>query len=232
MPSRARILLAFSLVAIPCLAFAHNGRDAGPSRAPASVLGDLAEAKAQAHQLIDIYDGIAISVDPRTGIRTYTQVGDIPANPARARSSVSGMQGPGVGYWVEKEFEKRPYNSGGEPAYAVSDAPATEIASYDEGYYGDYGYYGGYYPAWGYGDGGFGGRPGRGHGGGGGGGRPGGGDHSPPAPNRGFSMRSDPGRFGAPYPAPGVGSPAPYNDRGVGAPPPRQGFGGFRTRRG
>ena len=231
MTARAKTLLAVSLIALPCLALAHNGRDVGklpklsaaPARAaaPGTQAGDF---------IVDIFDGIAISVDPRTGVRTYTQIGDIPSNPARAKSSVPVSGDAAVRYWVDKSFQARP---AGYEAPPQESAPAPQLAMYDEGY-ADYGYgygYGGGYLGGYYGGGG----GGRGHGRpGGGDGRPGGGDNNPPpVPPGGYRLQ--PGSGFSPPPGPyggGVGSPPPYDDRGVGAPPPALRYGGFRSRRG
>ena len=234
MASRARLLLATSLVALPCLAFAHNGRDIGD--------GDEADAVEPAtHErsgetltpqgvLLDIFDGIAISVDPRTGIRSYVQVGDIPANPARAAASVHEPAiGPGADYWVEKSFA--PNQGGYVSAPSGYSESSTQISSYDEGY-SDYGYgygygYGGVYGGYlggGYGGGrGDHGRPGHGHGGGGRPGRPDGGHDRPP-----INWSPPPGPPGG-----GVGSPPPYYSPGVGSPPPVLRYNSsFRGRRG
>jgi hypothetical protein len=163
--------------------------------------------------------------------RIYTQVGDIPNNPARARSTVAVSDEAGVGYWVDKSFQK---NQGGY--VPPPEAPAPQLSSYGDGYYSDYGYaYGGGYYGGYYGGGG-GGRGGHGRPGGGDGrpGRPGGGDEPNPRPHGGGYLLQ-PGSNWSPPPGPyggGVGSPPPYNDRGVGAPPPTLRYGGFRTRRG
>jgi hypothetical protein len=237
MTNRARTFLAASLVAMPFLAgpgaaLAHNGRDGAPpplkswSRGMAQAQAQAAESrKAPAEgQFIDIYEGIVVKVDPRTGVRSYTQIGDVPANPARARSTATSS-GPGVDFWVGKEFEKN-HSAPAEPSYAYQE-PASQISSYDEGYYG------GYLPAYGYG-GGFEGRPGDGHGGGGRpghGGGGGGGDNPPPRTSGIISQPYRPSPPPGPYGG-GVGSPAPYDDRGVGAPPAELRYGGFRSRRG
>jgi hypothetical protein len=225
MALRARTLLAVSLVAIPCLAytcpaFGHNGRDGAPpplqvwllARAPAKAV----PAPPPAGKFIDIYQGIVVKVDPKTGVRSYVQVGDAAANPARARSTVPAGFGPGPDYWVNKEFEKN-QSAPMEASYAYQ-APATQVSSYDD--------YGGYYPAYGYGygyGGGYGGRPGGGHDGGD---RPGhgggdGGDHPPPRTSGIVPQPYRPSAPAGPYGG-GVGSPPPYNFGGVGAPPPEQ----------
>jgi hypothetical protein len=242
MASRARLILATSLVALPCLAFvgpafAHNGRDKGHTRQAEAARRSNEPRLTTQGVLLDIYDGIAISVDPRTGVRTYTQVGDITPNPARARSvAVSGGTGPGIDYWVEKSFQK---NTGGY-APAPAAAPSSQMSVYedDPGYSDYYGYgYGGYYGGYlgyGYGDrGGRGGHGGRGHGGGGDGrpGHPGdggGGNHPQPAA---YIPRTFPSPPPGPYGG-GVGSPPPYYDAGVGAPPPVLRYNSFRGRRG
>ncbi len=234
MAIRARTLLAASLVAIPCLAytcpaFGHNGRDGAPpplkewARGHAQAMASKAAA-APAGNFIDIYEGIVVKVDPKTGVRSYVQVGDVAANPARARSTVPSTFGPGPEYWVNKEFERN-HAAPAEPAYAYNE-PAPQMSSYDEGYY-PYGPAYGY--GYGYGDGG--GRPGHGGGRPGGGGN-GGGDNPPP-PRTDGGIIGDPRRW-SPPPGPaggGVGSPPPYNDR-VGTPPPAQRYGGFRAGRG
>ena len=231
MPARAKLFLAASLVAIPCLAVttpcrAHNGRDAAGRVSPAAVAPEAKAARSPQGEFIDIYQGIKVSVDPKTGARTYTQVGDIPSNPARARGLAFNdtTAGPGVNYWVEKEFERN--QGGGGYVPPVQDAPS--VAMVDDYGYDGYGY-GGYLPAYGYG---YGGGGGRGHGGGRPG-RPGGGDDRP-APRNGNGGYNLPPRSYSPPPGPyggGVGSPPPYNDRGVGAPPPAPRYGGFRPRR-
>jgi hypothetical protein len=237
MATRARTLLIASLVAIPCVAYtcpcdAHNGRDAGPySRLKA----EAAEPDAGP---VNIFEGIQVSVDPKTGVRSYVQVGDIPSNNGRpdAKPAATETLGPGVDYWVEKSFQG---NGGGLPiAPPQYTASAPQVEMYDEGY-NDYGYgygygYGGYYPSYGYDRGGGGrhhDRPGHGHGGGGGGDhgsrdRPGGVYMGTPSAFRG-SWSPPPGPPGG-----GVGSPSPYPfDSGVGSRPmPYR--GGFRGRRG
>ena len=212
MATRLKTLLALSALAIPCLAFAHNGRDVGPSGKQAVQM--VAE---EAHALVDIFDGIAISVDPRTGVRTYTQVGDVPANPARAKAMPlnDATAGPGVDYWVQKDMER--VGSGYLPPAPSS--PSAHVSTYDEGYYD-------YLPTYGYGYGYGGGRPGRGHGGGGG--RPdrpghGGGGDRPSRP----TWSPPPGPPGG-----GVGSPPPYNfSGGVGSPPQQLRYNTPRGRR-
>ena len=234
MNSRAKLVLAISLVALPGLAAAHNGRDATYAAKSAASASRPAAAKGlkPGDYIVDIYEGIKVSVDPKTGARTYTQVGDIPSNPARARSMVAMNTEAGVGYWVDKSFQKNE----GSGYVAPPEAPAVQISSYDDqGYYGDYGYaygYGGGYYGGYYGGGGGGhGRPG---GGDGRPGRPGGGDNPDPRPHGGGYLLQPGSRY-SPPPGPyggGVGSPPPYNDRGVGAPPATLRYGGFRTRRG
>jgi hypothetical protein len=234
MKLRTRTLVLASLAVIPCLALAHNGRDGAPppldkwSRGMAQAKQAPApQGESQVGKFVDIYQGIVVKVDPKTGVRSYVQVGDAAANPARARVSAD-TNGPGVAYWVNKEFESRPSSAPAEPAYAYEE-PAPQISSYDEGYYG------GYLP-YGYGGYGYGGRPGGGHGGGGGdgdGGRPGHGGGGNPPPHTGWGINEQPYRP-SPPPGPyggGVGSPTPYpfNDRGVGAPSsPR--YSGIRRR--
>jgi hypothetical protein len=226
MNTRGKLYLAIALIALPCLAAAHNGRDVGTASKPVAT-----EASKPGDYIVDIYQGIAVSVDPKTGARIYTQVGDIPNNPARARSTVAVSDEAGVGYWVDKSFQK---NQGGY--VPPPEAPAPQLSSYSDGYYSDYGYaYGGGYYGGYYGGGG-GGRGGHGRPGGGDGrpGRPGGGDEPNPRPHGGGYLLQ-PGSNWSPPPGPyggGVGSPPPYNDRGVGAPPPTLRYGGFRTRRG
>lgn len=233
MAIRVRTLLAASLVAVPCLvytcpAFGHNGRDGAPpplktwlaQKDSGYGIQGRGPAAAPGGRFIDIYEGIVVRVDPKTGVRSYVQVGDVPANPARARSVVPATFGPGPDYWVNKEFEGNHYSAPAETSFAYEE-PA-QVSSYDEGDYGGY-----YLPAYGYGYGGgdF-GRPGHG------GGRPGGGDHDRPPPRTNGGIIGDPRRW-SPPPGPyggGVGSPPPYDDRGVGAPPPALRHGGFRTR--
>jgi hypothetical protein len=232
---RAKLYLAISLVALPGLAAAHNGRDATYAAKPAVSASGSAAAKGlqPGDYIVDIYVGIKVCVDPKTGARTYTQVGDIPSNPARAHSTMAMNAEAGVGYWVDKSFQKN--GSGGY--VAPPEAPAVQMSSYgDQGSYSDYGY------AYGYGGGYYGGY--YGGGGGGGHGRPGGGDGRPGRPGdgngsdslpHGGGYRLQPGSKYSPPPGPyggGVGSPPPYDDRGVGAPAPTLRYGGFRTRRG
>lgn len=234
MTARSHFLLAASLLALPGLALAHNGRDGAPPPLKAWSRG-MAQAKQQAPaprnesqvgKFIDIYQGIVVRVDPKTGVRSYVQVGDVPANPARARVSVDASTGPGVDYWVKKDLERQQYSAPAEPSYAYEE-PAPQIATYDEGYYGGYIPYG----YGGYGNGGGRDRPGDGHGD-----RPGhgGGDNPPPRTNGGIIQQPyRPSAPAGPYGG-GVGSPPPYDDRGVGAPPPalRYNSGGLRARRG
>jgi hypothetical protein len=247
MTARTRLLLlaSVSLAAIPCLALAHNGRDGAPP--PLAVWSrGLAQAQPQARaqartpsseqknpsevgKFVNIYEGIVVRVDPKTGVRSYVQVGDVPANPARARSvATSAGSGPGVDFWVGKEFEKNQPAPAAEPAYAYNET-APQVSSYDEGYYGGYIPYA--YGGYGYGGGS--GRPGDGHGGGGrpghgGGGGGGGGDNPPPRTNGGIIQQPyRPSAPAGPYGG-GVGSPPPYDDRGVGAPPPAPRHNGFR----
>jgi hypothetical protein len=236
MPIRARTLLLASLAAVPCLALAHNGRDGAPppldkwsrGMAQAKQQPQASQNDSQVGKFIDIYQGIVVKVDPKTGVRSYVQVGDVPANPARARVSVDATNGPGVDYWVKKDLERHQVSAPAETSYAYEE-PAPQIAAYDEGYYGGYIPYG--YGGYGYGDGG---RPGGGHGGGGG--RPGhgGGDDNPP-PRTGWGINPQPYRP-SPPPGPyggGVGSPPPYNFGGVGAPPPELRYNsGVHSRRG
>jgi len=229
MASRARTLLYASLVAIPCVALAHNGRDAGPPKAKA------AEERAAP---VDIFEGIKVSIDPKTGVRSYVQVGDIPDNPGSGKAFEydEATMGPGVDYWVQKSLETPP------PAYAAGPAqnyiPAdTRVEMFDEGYYDGYGYgygYGGYAPyGYGYYRGGGGGRPGRpghghgdgpGHGGGGPGHGNDGGAIRPP-PRAPFSRYSPP----AGPPGGGVGSPTnyPFDRAGPGGVAPIR-YGGRR----
>jgi hypothetical protein len=230
MASRARTFLCASLVAIPCVAFtapcaAHNGRDAGPSKARAAA----AEEKAAP---VDIFAGIKVSIDPKTGVRSYVQVGDIPDNPGTGKAFVydEATMGPGVDYWVQKSLETPP------PAYAgpaQNYIPAdTRVEISDAGYYDGYGYgygYGAYAP---YGNGRP-GRPGHGHGdgpghGGGGGGGPGHGENGGairPPPRAPFSRYSPP----AGPPGGGVGSPVyyPFDRAGAGSGAPIR-YGGRR----
>ena len=227
MASRARLLLVTSLVALPCLAytcpcFGHNGRDVGPADEEDARTGERTTTQGV---LLDIYDGIEVSVDPKTGVRSYTQVGDITPNPARAKSAAASQAGtgPGIDYWVEKSFARN--EGGGSYTPSAMYAPSTSMEVYDEGYsdYGYGGYYGGYL-GYGYGGGG------RGHGGG----RPG----RPGRPGDGEGGGGGRGDFGdrySPPPGPpggGVGSPPPYNSPGVGSPPPVLRYNNFRGRRG
>ena len=228
MATRARNFLIAAIVAIPCFAYscpaaAHNGRDGAPPKSLKPMAGD------DKHRLIDIYEGIEVRVDPKSGIRSYTQVGDIPANNGSGRAGAFASTGPGIDWWVEKSLAG---NDGRDSAVAPSSYNAPQesrVEMYDEGYYG-YGYgYGGYYPS--YGGGGRHDRPGRGHGGGGG--RP----DRPDRPGHGgggapddISIRHQPGSRWSPPPGPeggGVGSPSPYPNPGVGAPVPLR-YNSFR----
>ena len=227
MTLRAQTFLAAALIAaLPSLALAHNGRDVGklgkitPGRS-------AAVAQQPGGYMVDIYEGITVTVDPKTGARIYTQVGDVPSNPARARSKVPGSGDASVAYWVDKSMQVGP-NVGYEPSAQIASTEGSHVEMYEEPYYADYGYgYGGYY-------GGYYGGGGRGHGG-----RPGGGD-GPGRPGNGGGgdepgrIHHQPGSNWSPPPGPyggGVGSPPPYDDRGVGAPPPAPRYGGFRSRR-
>ena len=236
MATRARNFLIASLVAVPCLAFSgpgegHNGRDGAPPTPQA----DPDAGTEAPYRLIDIYEGIRVTVDPKTGVRSYTQVGDIPANNGRAPAhAVATSTGPGVDWWVEKSMSMDSSVGYVTPPPAYSAPQDSRVEMYDEGYYGGYGYaygYGGY--------GGYGGgrhdRPGRGHGAGGGGrpDRPGHGGGSGGGSSGGtptFSTRLQPGSRWSPPPGPaggGVGSPSPYPSSGIGAPLPYR-YNSFR----
>src|SRR4249919_3069245 len=147
MTPRARNLLIASLAAIPCLAytvpcFGHNGRDAG--------LPDLSDVGG--FKVLDIFSGITVTTDPRTGVRTYTQTGDVPPNPARASmdAAAAANMAHGVDFWVDQSFA-----SGGHGGSAPADVPGSyfygqssnddshyDYSDYSDGYYP--GYYGGY----------------------------------------------------------------------------------------
>jgi hypothetical protein len=235
MTAPSNFLLAASLLALPGLALAHNGRDGAPpplngwsrGMAQAKQAAPAPRSDSQVGKYIDIYEGIVVRVDPKTGVRSYVQVGDVPANPARARVSVAdASNGPGVDFWVKKDLERQQSSAPAEASYAYLE-PEPQIATYDEGYYGGYIPYG--YGGYGYGGGRD--RPGDGHGG-----RPGhgGGDNPPPRTNWGVIQQPyRPSAPAGPYGG-GVGSPPPYDDRGVGAPPPalRYNSGGLHSRRG
>lgn len=179
-------LLPLALIAVATPAFGHNGRDAGNKR-PSSK-----------------HSGIEVTVDPVTGVRTYTQVGPVAPNPALSNvSPVRGDLGPGIDYWATL-----PSGGGGyvpmKPGYSEGyvASPSHESNSSSDSYQ-DYGYYYPVWPVYDYG------RPGRpGHGGGGRPEPPGGDRPDPPrSGNGGYNLQ--PGSAWSPPLANGIGGPTP-----------------------
>jgi len=134
MTPRAKTLLIATLVAGPALAytvpcFGHNGRDADPADFEDQVSAD-------SQRVEDIFSGITVSTDARTGVRTYTQTGDVPPNPARATASAStAPMAHGVDFWVDPTFRGNTQASGGN--YYAPEPPASEITTPPGASYGD-----------------------------------------------------------------------------------------------